>query len=131
MGNYRWGGEGFVIDSMVETTLNWIFGIMDQEQAERIRKGRIKFLRGFKIVLSERSRSRQGRGRAKGRGRERAAPTRDEASVGDAPRNEAPLAHHEEVEENAEVEEEENVGQEKEVQAETTGIPPLDPVLAQ
>uniref|UniRef100_M1DWC7 Uncharacterized protein n=1 Tax=Solanum tuberosum TaxID=4113 RepID=M1DWC7_SOLTU len=35
------------------------------------------------------------------------------------------------VEENVEVVDEENVGQEEEVHAETTGIPPLDPVLAQ
>ncbi|KAH0673662.1 hypothetical protein KY284_024749 [Solanum tuberosum] len=68
---------------------------------------------------------------ARGRGRERAAPTRDGALVEDAPRNEALPAHHEEVEENIEVEDEANVGQEEEVQAETTCIPPLDPVLAQ
>uniref|UniRef100_M1DHC9 Uncharacterized protein n=1 Tax=Solanum tuberosum TaxID=4113 RepID=M1DHC9_SOLTU len=48
----------------------------------------------------------------------RVAPTRDGAPVGDAPINEAPPAHHDEIEENVEVEDEENVGQEKEVQAE-------------
>uniref|UniRef100_M1DVD7 Uncharacterized protein n=1 Tax=Solanum tuberosum TaxID=4113 RepID=M1DVD7_SOLTU len=59
------------------------------------------------------------------------APTRDKAPVGDAPKNEANPAHHEEVEEDVEVEEEENIRQEEEVQAETTCIPPLDPLLAQ
>uniref|UniRef100_M1DAK3 Uncharacterized protein n=1 Tax=Solanum tuberosum TaxID=4113 RepID=M1DAK3_SOLTU len=70
-------------------------------------------------------------GRCRGRGRGRVAPTRDGAPVENAPRNEAPPAHHEEVDENVEVENEENVGQEEEVQAETICIPPLDPVLAQ
>uniref|UniRef100_M1D8W7 Uncharacterized protein n=1 Tax=Solanum tuberosum TaxID=4113 RepID=M1D8W7_SOLTU len=46
----------------------------------------------------------KGRGRARDRGRGRVEPTRDGAP---------------------------NVGQEEEVHAETTGIPPLDPVLAQ
>uniref|UniRef100_M1DBS8 'chromo' domain containing protein n=1 Tax=Solanum tuberosum TaxID=4113 RepID=M1DBS8_SOLTU len=72
-----------------------------------------------------------GRERVRGRGRERVTPTRDGAPVKNAPRNEAPLVHHEEVEENVEVENEKNVGQEEEVQTETTCIPPLDPVLAQ
>uniref|UniRef100_M1DFW5 'chromo' domain containing protein n=1 Tax=Solanum tuberosum TaxID=4113 RepID=M1DFW5_SOLTU len=69
--------------------------------------------------------------RGRGRGRERATPTWDGAPVGDAPRNETPPAHHDEIEENIKVENEENVGKEKEVQAETTCIPHLDPVLAQ
>uniref|UniRef100_M1DTC7 Histidine-containing phosphotransfer protein n=1 Tax=Solanum tuberosum TaxID=4113 RepID=M1DTC7_SOLTU len=68
----------------------------------------------------------RGRGRAKGRGRGRVTPSRDGAPVENAPRNENPIAHHEEIEENVEV-----VGQEDEVQDETTIIPPLDPVLAQ
>uniref|UniRef100_M1DF98 'chromo' domain containing protein n=1 Tax=Solanum tuberosum TaxID=4113 RepID=M1DF98_SOLTU len=53
----------------------------------------------------------RGRGRARGRVRERAAPTRDGASVGDAPRNKAHHAHHDVIEENIEVEDKENVGQ--------------------
>ncbi|KAH0743175.1 hypothetical protein KY290_031168 [Solanum tuberosum] len=73
----------------------------------------------------------RGRVRARGRGRGRVSPTRDGATIENVPRNENPHVHHEEIEENVEVEDEENVGQEKEVQAETTGIPPLDPVLAQ
>ncbi|KAH0665419.1 hypothetical protein KY285_026625 [Solanum tuberosum] len=73
----------------------------------------------------------RGRGRPRSRGRERVASTRDGVPVGDAPRNEAPPAHHEEVQENVEVEEEENVGQEEEVKAETTCIPPIPLVLTQ
>ncbi|WMV13845.1 hypothetical protein MTR67_007230 [Solanum verrucosum] len=57
----------------------------------------------------------RGRKRARGRGRRKVGPTRDGAPVENAPRNEAPHAHHEEVEENIEVENEENVGQEEEV----------------
>ncbi|WMV08779.1 hypothetical protein MTR67_002164 [Solanum verrucosum] len=83
-----------------------------------------------KSAARVRSRGR-GRERARGRGRGREAPTRDRSPVENALRNEAPLAHHKEVEENKEVENEENVGQEEEVQADTTGIPLLDPVLAQ
>ena len=41
--------------------------------------------------------------------------------------NENPHAHHEEIEK----ENVEDVGQEGEVQAETTCVPPLDPVLSQ
>uniref|UniRef100_M1DEA0 'chromo' domain containing protein n=1 Tax=Solanum tuberosum TaxID=4113 RepID=M1DEA0_SOLTU len=77
----------------------------------------------------------RGRGRstrrARGRGRGRGAPTRDGAPVENAPKNEAPHAHHEEVEENIEVENEENVRHEEEVHVETTCIPLLDLVLAQ
>uniref|UniRef100_M1DQB6 'chromo' domain containing protein n=1 Tax=Solanum tuberosum TaxID=4113 RepID=M1DQB6_SOLTU len=72
----------------------------------------------------------RSRGRAMGRGRGRVAPNKDGALVNNAPRNEAPPVHHEEVEENVEVENEENVGQEEEVQTGTTCIPPLDPLLA-
>ncbi|WMV49814.1 hypothetical protein MTR67_043199 [Solanum verrucosum] len=49
----------------------------------------------------------RGRGKARDRGRGKETTTRDGASVVDAPRNEAPPTHHEEVEE--------NVGQEEEV----------------
>lgn len=70
----------------------------------------------------------RSRGRVRGRGRGRVAPIRDGAPVENAPKNEVPHAHHEEIEENVEVENEEK---EKEVQTETTCIPPLDPVLAQ
>uniref|UniRef100_M1DKE7 'chromo' domain containing protein n=1 Tax=Solanum tuberosum TaxID=4113 RepID=M1DKE7_SOLTU len=73
----------------------------------------------------------RGRGKAKGRVRGRATHTRDGAPVGDAPRNKVPSAHHEEVKENIEAENDNVVGQEKEVQTETTCIPPLVPVLAQ
>ncbi|KAH0746358.1 hypothetical protein KY285_008015 [Solanum tuberosum] len=72
-----------------------------------------------------------GRGRANGRVRGRATPTRDGAPVGDAPRNKVPYAHHEKVKENIEAENDKVIGQEKEVQAESRGIPPLDSVLAQ
>lgn len=76
-----------------------------------------------------RGRSR-GIGSARGRHQGRAEPTRDGAPVGDAPRNEAPHVHHEEIDENVEVENVEQIGQEEEVQDETTCIPLLDPVLA-
>uniref|UniRef100_M1DVP2 Uncharacterized protein n=1 Tax=Solanum tuberosum TaxID=4113 RepID=M1DVP2_SOLTU len=72
-----------------------------------------------------------GRGIARGKGRGRVTPTRDGAPVENSPRNENPHAHHEDIYENVEVENEEDVGQEEEVQAETTSIPLLDPVLAQ
>ncbi|WMV38434.1 hypothetical protein MTR67_031819 [Solanum verrucosum] len=65
----------------------------------------------------------RGRGRPRSRSRGRVAPTRDGAPVENSPINEIPHAHHEEIEE--------NVGQEEEVHAETIGIRPLDPVLAQ
>uniref|UniRef100_M1DWI5 Uncharacterized protein n=1 Tax=Solanum tuberosum TaxID=4113 RepID=M1DWI5_SOLTU len=51
--------------------------------------------------------------------------------VKNAPKNEVPCVHYEEVEKNVEVKNEEDVGQDKEVQSETTCIPPLDLVLAQ
>ncbi|WMV29012.1 hypothetical protein MTR67_022397 [Solanum verrucosum] len=63
------------------------------------------------------------RERVRGRGRGRVMPTRDGAPVKDAPRNEAPLVHHEEVEKNIEVKHDEVVGQEEEVQAYTTDVP--------
>uniref|UniRef100_M1D870 Uncharacterized protein n=1 Tax=Solanum tuberosum TaxID=4113 RepID=M1D870_SOLTU len=76
-------------------------------------------------VLAEESTARgrdrgMGRGRARERGRGRVALTRYGAPVENAPRNEVPLVHHEEIEENVEVENEEDVGQEEEVQTETT-----------
>ncbi|KAH0746089.1 hypothetical protein KY285_007746 [Solanum tuberosum] len=71
----------------------------------------------------------RGRRREMGRGRGRVTPTKDGALVENAPRNEIPSVQHEEIEENVEVENDEGVGQEEEVQAETTCIPPLDPVL--
>uniref|UniRef100_M1DLS1 'chromo' domain containing protein n=1 Tax=Solanum tuberosum TaxID=4113 RepID=M1DLS1_SOLTU len=81
---------------------------------------------------SARGRGRgRGRGRVRGRGRGRVVPNWNGAPIENAPRNEATPAHHEEVEENIEVENEENIGQEEEVQAETTCIPLLHPVLAQ
>uniref|UniRef100_M1DFF1 Uncharacterized protein n=1 Tax=Solanum tuberosum TaxID=4113 RepID=M1DFF1_SOLTU len=44
---------------------------------------------------TERGRGRRrGRGRARYRGRGRVTPNRDGAPIGDAPRNEAPPAHH-------------------------------------
>ncbi|KAH0657808.1 hypothetical protein KY289_026556 [Solanum tuberosum] len=73
----------------------------------------------------------RGRGRARGRGWGRVAPTRDGVPVGNAPQNEAHLVHHEEIKEDIEVENVEEVGQEEKVQGETTGNPPIDPVLAQ
>ena len=57
----------------------------------------------------------RSRDRAKGRDRGRVAPTKDKELFENAPRNEASLVHHEEVEDNIEVENEENVGQEEEV----------------
>ncbi|KAH0748145.1 hypothetical protein KY290_027377 [Solanum tuberosum] len=75
--------------------------------------------------------SNWGRGRARSRGRGRVAPTRDGVPVGNAPQNEAHLVHHEEIKEDIEVENVEEVGQKEEVQGETTGNPPIDPVLAQ
>ncbi|WMV59152.1 hypothetical protein MTR67_052537 [Solanum verrucosum] len=73
----------------------------------------------------------RGRDQGRGRGRGRVAPNRDGAPVGDAPRNEAHPAHHEEVEKNVEVEEEENVGQEEEVQVETIATQsPTNPPIA-
>lgn len=54
------------------------------------------------------------------------APTKDGVLVENAPKNEAPPMHHEEIEENVE-----EVGQEEEVPTENIGIPPIDPVLAQ
>ncbi|WMV44926.1 hypothetical protein MTR67_038311 [Solanum verrucosum] len=73
----------------------------------------------------------RGRGRASGKGRGRVAHVGDEALVKNAPMNENPHAHHEEIEENVDVEDVEEVGHEKEVPTGTTGVPPLDPVLAQ
>ncbi|KAH0743076.1 hypothetical protein KY290_031069 [Solanum tuberosum] len=73
----------------------------------------------------------RGRGRARGRSRGRVAPTRDRVPIENAPQNEASPVHHEEIEENVEVENIEEVGQKEEVQAKTTGVPPIDPVLAQ
>ena len=52
-------------------------------------------------IVSGHGRGRD-RGRAKGRGRERVTPTRKEASAKNAPRNENPHAHHEDIEENVE-----------------------------
>ncbi|KAK4736785.1 hypothetical protein R3W88_000482 [Solanum pinnatisectum] len=70
----------------------------------------------------------RGRGRARGRGRRRVAPAGNGAPVENVPLNENPHAHHEEIkEENVDVE---DVGQKEEVQAETTDVPPIDPVLA-
>uniref|UniRef100_M1D9J3 'chromo' domain containing protein n=1 Tax=Solanum tuberosum TaxID=4113 RepID=M1D9J3_SOLTU len=68
----------------------------------------------------------RGRGRTRRRGQGRVAPAGDGAPVENVPRNEALPVHYEEIEENVE-----EVGQEEEVQAETTCILPLDPVLAQ
>ena len=42
------------------------------------------------------------------------------------PKNEAPLVHHEQVEENIKIESKENCRQEEDVHAETTCITPLD-----
>ncbi|XP_049413243.1 uncharacterized protein LOC125876166 [Solanum stenotomum] len=73
----------------------------------------------------------RGRGRARGRGRGRVAPAGNEAPVENASVNENPHAHHEEMEEeNVNVENVEEVRQEKELQAETTNVPSIDPVLA-
>uniref|UniRef100_M1AL36 Retrotransposon protein, Ty3-gypsy subclass n=1 Tax=Solanum tuberosum TaxID=4113 RepID=M1AL36_SOLTU len=76
----------------------------------------------------------RGRGRARGRGCGREVPARDGVPIENVPQNEAPYVHQEEIEENIEVENMENVeevGQEEKVQAETTGIPPIDPVVSQ
>uniref|UniRef100_M1DLJ5 'chromo' domain containing protein n=1 Tax=Solanum tuberosum TaxID=4113 RepID=M1DLJ5_SOLTU len=72
----------------------------------------------------------RGRGRARTRGRGRVEPAGNGAPVENAPMNENPHAHHEEIEENVDVDIE-DLGQEGEVQAETTCVPPLDPVLSQ
>uniref|UniRef100_M1CNY4 'chromo' domain containing protein n=1 Tax=Solanum tuberosum TaxID=4113 RepID=M1CNY4_SOLTU len=72
----------------------------------------------------------RGRERAKGRGHGRVEPAGNGAPVENAPMNENPHAHHEEIEENVDVDVE-DLGQKREVQAETTCDPPLDPVLAQ
>ncbi|KAH0730222.1 hypothetical protein KY289_001410 [Solanum tuberosum] len=78
-----------------------------------------------------RGRSRyRGRGRARGRGRGRVVPARDRVPVKKIPKNEAPLVHHEEIEEDIEVENVEEAGQEEEVQDETTDVPLIAPVLA-
>uniref|UniRef100_M1DLE7 Uncharacterized protein n=1 Tax=Solanum tuberosum TaxID=4113 RepID=M1DLE7_SOLTU len=66
------------------------------------------------------------RGRARGRGLGRVVPARDRVPVGNAPQNEVPHVHHEEIEEDIEVENVEEVGQEEEMQAETTSVPPID-----
>uniref|UniRef100_M1DVW8 'chromo' domain containing protein n=1 Tax=Solanum tuberosum TaxID=4113 RepID=M1DVW8_SOLTU len=56
----------------------------------------------------------RGRGRAKGRGLGRVAPAGSEAPIENAPMNENPHAHHEEMNENIDVENVEDVGQEEE-----------------
>uniref|UniRef100_M1DY76 Uncharacterized protein n=1 Tax=Solanum tuberosum TaxID=4113 RepID=M1DY76_SOLTU len=66
-------------------------------------------------MVNTRLNSIRGRERIRGRGRGRATPVKDGAPVGDAPKNEAPPGHHDEIEENIEVEDEENVKQEEEV----------------
>ncbi|KAH0746513.1 hypothetical protein KY290_008221 [Solanum tuberosum] len=73
----------------------------------------------------------RGRGRARVRGRGRVASTRDGAPVENAPRDEVPPTHYEEVEEIVEIEDEGDVGQEEDAPARNTGVPPLDPVLSQ
>uniref|UniRef100_M1DEL7 'chromo' domain containing protein n=1 Tax=Solanum tuberosum TaxID=4113 RepID=M1DEL7_SOLTU len=73
----------------------------------------------------------RGRGQGRGRSRERVSSTKEGVPVENAPRNEAPTMHHEEIEENINVENVEEVLQEKEVQAETICIPLIDQVLAQ
>uniref|UniRef100_M1DGL9 'chromo' domain containing protein n=1 Tax=Solanum tuberosum TaxID=4113 RepID=M1DGL9_SOLTU len=77
-----------------------------------------------------------GRERAMGRGHGRVAPAGNGAPIENAPVNENPLTsappkeHHEEIEEeNVDVGNVENMGQEKEVQAETINVSPIDPVL--
>ncbi|KAH0672114.1 hypothetical protein KY284_023201 [Solanum tuberosum] len=74
----------------------------------------------------------RGRSRGRGRGRGRVTHVRNGAPIENAPVNEKPYVHHEEIEEeNVDVEDFEDVEQEEEVQAGTTCVPPLDPVLAQ
>ncbi|KAH0741272.1 hypothetical protein KY290_034315 [Solanum tuberosum] len=73
----------------------------------------------------------RGRGRASGKGRERVAPIEDGAPVDNTPMNENLLAHHREIDKDVEVDDIEEIGQEEAVPAETTSVPPLDPVLVQ
>jgi len=54
-------------------------------------------------------------GRSKGRVQGRVEPARDGLPVYNAPQNEVPLIHHEDIEENIEVQNVEEVGQEEEV----------------
>ncbi|XP_015075547.1 uncharacterized protein LOC107019648 [Solanum pennellii] len=78
-----------------------------------------------------RSRGRgRGRERARGRGRGRVEPTRDGVSIENAPQNEASPYIIKRLKRILRLKMEE-VGQEEEVQAETTGVPPIEPVLAQ
>ncbi|WMV58447.1 hypothetical protein MTR67_051832 [Solanum verrucosum] len=74
---------------------------------------------------------RRGRGRAKVRGRGRVAPAVNKVPIDSVPMNENPPSHNEEIEEDIEVEDVEENGQEEEVPAETSVVPPIDPVLAQ
>uniref|UniRef100_M1DZK8 'chromo' domain containing protein n=1 Tax=Solanum tuberosum TaxID=4113 RepID=M1DZK8_SOLTU len=73
----------------------------------------------------------RGRGRAKGRGGGRVAPARDGAPAENVPREEAPPASQELVEDNVEIEDEGDVGQEENAPARNTDVPHLDPMLAQ
>uniref|UniRef100_M1DHF0 Uncharacterized protein n=1 Tax=Solanum tuberosum TaxID=4113 RepID=M1DHF0_SOLTU len=67
----------------------------------------------------------RSRGRPRGKGRGRVAPTGNGASFENAPVNENPHAHREDIkEENVDVENVEDVGLEEEVQADTTNVPP-------
>uniref|UniRef100_M1DUT9 Uncharacterized protein n=1 Tax=Solanum tuberosum TaxID=4113 RepID=M1DUT9_SOLTU len=72
----------------------------------------------------------RGKERAKGRGRGRVEPAGNKAPDENAPMNENPHVHHEEIDENIDVDVE-DLGQEGEVQVETTCVPPFEPVLAQ
>uniref|UniRef100_M1CY17 Uncharacterized protein n=1 Tax=Solanum tuberosum TaxID=4113 RepID=M1CY17_SOLTU len=73
-----------------------------------------------------------GRGRARGISRGRVAHVGNRDPVENAPVNENPLAHHEEIEEeNVDVEDVENVEQKEEVQVGTISVHSLDLVLAQ
>ncbi|KAK4721450.1 hypothetical protein R3W88_011683 [Solanum pinnatisectum] len=76
-------------------------------------------------TMSGRSRGK-GRGRDRGRGRGRLAPARNGAPIENAHMNKNTPMHHKEIEE----ENVEDVGQVEEVQAETTNVPPIDPMLA-
>uniref|UniRef100_M1DNB4 Uncharacterized protein n=1 Tax=Solanum tuberosum TaxID=4113 RepID=M1DNB4_SOLTU len=77
-------------------------------------------------VPAEESAAR-GRSRGRGRGHGRVAPAGNGAPIENAPVNENPHVHHEDIEE----ENVEDVGQEEELQAETTDVPHIDPVIAQ